>query len=165
MSQSLYETDFFSWTQRQAELLRAGHTDRADLANIAEEIETLGRSEESKLESAYMLIGMHLLKVLFQSERTTPSWRRTILHNRLAVAKLLRLNPGLKPKRERLFASAYEDARKEAAEETGMALATFPAAPPFTLEQIEDEEYKPGRLTDPAQPKATPRRRGRHTRD
>ena len=165
MDQNLYETDFFSWTLRQAELLRAGQTELADLANIAEEIETLGRSEESKLESAYMLIGMHLLKVLFQPERTTPSWRRTILHNRLAAAKLLRLNPGLKPKRERLFASAYEDARKEAAEETGMSLAIFPETPPFSLEQVEDEEYRPGRLNDLAERKAAPLRRRRDMRD
>ncbi len=52
MTRGLYESDFYSWTQRQADMLRSGKLETADLANIIEEIETLGRSEESSLESA-----------------------------------------------------------------------------------------------------------------
>ena len=44
---SLYETDFYAWTQEQARKLRAG--EGVDAANIAEELETLGRSEEQQL--------------------------------------------------------------------------------------------------------------------
>ncbi len=146
MTRGLYESDFYSWTQRQADMLRSGKLEKADLANIIEEIETLGRSEESSLESAYMLVSMHLLKAMFQPQMTTPSWGQTILHNRLEIAKILRKNPGLKAKREPLFAAAFADARKEAAEETGIDLGRFPDTPPFTREEAESEVYKPGRL-------------------
>ena len=45
-AQSLYERDFFAWTQRRAELLRraaaAEPTFELDLHNLAEAIESLG---------------------------------------------------------------------------------------------------------------------------
>ncbi len=36
-----YETDFYAWAMEQAALLRAGRLDAADIANIAEEIESM----------------------------------------------------------------------------------------------------------------------------
>ena len=46
-AQSLYEEDFYAWTQRQAELLRrlAPVGNELDMEHIAEEIEDLGRSD------------------------------------------------------------------------------------------------------------------------
>ncbi len=49
MTEDLYETDFYTWTQRLAEHLREGRFDLADVENLVEEIETLGRSEASAL--------------------------------------------------------------------------------------------------------------------
>ncbi|MGO9008214.1 MAG: DUF29 domain-containing protein [Beijerinckiaceae bacterium] len=143
MAANLYETDFYSWTRQQANLIRSGKVELADLPNIAEEIETLGRSERAALESAYRLISMHLLKLMFQPEKMSRSWLPTILRERLNAARLLKNNPGLKPSRTELFLSAYEDARKEAAVETGLALGTFPPKPPFELDQAESETFLP----------------------
>ena len=42
---SLYDRDFYAWANEQAALLRAGRLADADIENIAEEIETMGRSE------------------------------------------------------------------------------------------------------------------------
>lgn len=61
-SSKLYESDFYSWTQEQARLLRSGQLDALDVANIIEEIETRGRSERASLKSAYRLICSHLLR-------------------------------------------------------------------------------------------------------
>jgi hypothetical protein len=41
----LYDRDFYAWTAEQAGLLRAGNVSAADIAHIAEEIESMGRSE------------------------------------------------------------------------------------------------------------------------
>jgi hypothetical protein len=41
----LYETDFCAWTQAQAEALKRGDLSAADLANLIEEIETMGRGQ------------------------------------------------------------------------------------------------------------------------
>ena len=139
----LYETDFHAWTVRQAALLRSGDLSRADLANLAEEIETLGRSERAALRSAYRLVALHLLKLIVQSERASRSWFGTIARERAHAAHVLEENPSLRPHREHLFRSAYRDARKEAAAETGLRLAAFPTEAPFTLAEVEDEAFLP----------------------
>ncbi len=46
---SLYDRDFFAWANEQAALLRAGRLAAADIDNIAEEIESMGRSEKREL--------------------------------------------------------------------------------------------------------------------
>ena len=64
-----YDVDFFAWTQRQGGLLRrlaAGErVNDADLdwPNIAEEIETLGRSERGSLKNQLATIMEHLVKL------------------------------------------------------------------------------------------------------
>ena len=48
----LYDQDFFAWSRQQADLLRAGDLARADIEHIAEEIESLGRTEKRELITA-----------------------------------------------------------------------------------------------------------------
>ena len=45
----LYDRDFYAWSREQAELLRAGKLDRADIEHIAEEIDSMGRTEKREL--------------------------------------------------------------------------------------------------------------------
>lgn len=40
---SLYETDFYAWTQEQAKLLKHHQWNQLDLPNLIEEIESLGK--------------------------------------------------------------------------------------------------------------------------
>ena len=120
----LYVGDFYSWTRRQAELLRAGLFEAVDL------------------ESAYRLICLHQLKRIIQPERAASlSWTDTIIRERLHAARVVRANPGLKPRQAELFQCAYADARKEAAGETGLPLDTIPGAAPFLLAQVMDEGF------------------------
>ena len=86
---------------------------------------------------------LHLLKWAYQPQRRSRSWRGTVVRERTNVDRILEDNPGLKPQRTRRFATAYRGARKEAAAETGLPIATFPEAPPFGIEQAMDEEFWP----------------------
>lgn len=140
---ALYASDFYGWTQKQTALLHDRRFSEMDVANIIEEIETLGRSERSALRSAYRLIALHLLKSAYQPERETGSWRATIVRERENIGHILSDNPGLKPQREDLFVSAYASARKEAAAETGLKMSVFPALAPFTVDDAEDERFPP----------------------
>ena len=45
------ESDFYSWSQEQARLIRAGRLDAIDRENVAEEIQSLGREQFNKLEA------------------------------------------------------------------------------------------------------------------
>jgi hypothetical protein len=42
-----YDRDFYAWSREQAALLRDGRLSEADLLNIAEEIDSMGRSESA----------------------------------------------------------------------------------------------------------------------
>ena len=63
----LYERDFCHWTAEQAAALRAAAARRLDLAldfeNLAEEIESLGRSDRRALVSHIKRVIEHLLKL------------------------------------------------------------------------------------------------------
>ena len=136
---SLYERDFYSWALAQAALLRAGRFAEIDMANVADELETLGRAEASALGSSYRQIVLHLLKWQYQPGRRAKDWKAAVLRERAHAADVLETSPGLKPRKQELLAKAYQSARKEAAIETDLPMSTFPDACPFTLEQVEDK--------------------------
>ena len=147
---NLYDEDFYAWTQEQAGLLRQGRVAQADLANILEEIETLGRKEVSELRSRYKVLLQHLLKDIYQPDRSGRSWKTTILNQRIEIARHIGDNPSLKARADGIFLEAYGDARKLAASETGIDIGVFPNVPPFTQEQALDQEWELGR--DPVPP-------------
>lgn len=59
---SLYETDFYARANLQAALLRSGNLRAAEIDHIAEEIESMGRSEKRELLSRLAALLMHLLE-------------------------------------------------------------------------------------------------------
>jgi hypothetical protein len=138
MTTATYETDFYLWTQQQAALLRQREFNRVDLdlANIAEEIESMGRGQTHSLGSYLHNVIMHLLKWRYQPERRGTSWRLSIFNGRHQIQRLLKDSPSLNPKVVTLIADEYRQARQIAALETGLPLTTFPDQCPFTIEQI-----------------------------
>jgi len=59
-----YENDFSKWADNQATFLRKGDFSRLDRDNLAEEMESLGRSERRTLRSYLEVLLMHMLKVM-----------------------------------------------------------------------------------------------------
>jgi hypothetical protein len=139
-----YEEDGYSWALEQAELLRARRFDLLDAENVAEEIESLGKSFANELRSRYGALVMHLLKWQFQPERRSHSWAGTIRRERREIERHLRLNPGLKARREELFADTYATARDDATVETNLPPSRFPEACPYTPGQAMDPGFWPG---------------------
>jgi hypothetical protein len=90
---SLYETDFYAWTQEQVDLLKAQQWDRIDVTNLIEEIETLGRKECQELRNCLGVLLGHLLKWQFQAEKRTSSWLSTIREQRVQIRLLLEDSP------------------------------------------------------------------------
>ncbi len=138
-----HEQDFYAWTQEQAALLRQGQLDRLDLEHLAEEIETLGRSERRELGNRLKILLRHLLEWRHQPERRGKNWSITIRNQRVDIDKLLRDNPSLRAQRNELFAEAYADACLKAETETGLERSLFPRSCVFTLDQTLDRDYLP----------------------
>jgi hypothetical protein len=138
-----YTDDFYNWCLEQAAHLRAARMEALDLENLAEEIESLGNEQPHALRSAYRVLLVHLLKWRYQPKRRTRSWAGTIVRERGNAVDRLKGNRGLLQHRHRLFEEAYARARREAAAETGLTLATFPVERPFTFDQALDDEFWP----------------------
>lgn len=73
-----YKEDFYLWTEEQARLRRSGELSSIDAANIAEEIESMGRSDRRELKSRLIVLLTHLLKWRYQPEGRSKSWSDTI---------------------------------------------------------------------------------------
>jgi hypothetical protein len=139
----LYERDFYAWAGEQAALLRSGRLKDADILNIAEEIESMGRSEKRELVSRLTVLLLHLLKWRFQPDRRGASWETSVKVQRIRLAEHLADNPSLRPQLPEAISSAYRVARLEAAGETGLKPATFPASCPWSAAELLDEDYWP----------------------
>ena len=75
---SLYESDFYTWTQEQARLLRERRFDELDLENLVDEVESVGSSEKREIRSRLVVLIGHLLKWKFQPGGRGSSWSDTI---------------------------------------------------------------------------------------
>lgn len=137
---TLYDSDFFLWSQTQANLLREGKMDNLDYENLIEEIESLGRSERRTLTSYLENLMMHLLKYEFQPERRGRSWDLSIRNARRNFVKTLKQNPSLKPHLNDIILDAYESAKDRAAIETGLDDRLFPVECPWTKEELIKED-------------------------
>jgi hypothetical protein len=140
---NLYERDFYAWANEQASLLRANQLGQADIENIAEEIESMGRSEKRELVSRLIVLLLHLLKWKYQPALRGASWRSSIRVQRISIESHMQDNPSLKAVLPAAIAEAYRVAKIEAEDQTGLPESTFPAACPWTFEQMADEDFWP----------------------
>jgi Domain of unknown function DUF29 len=143
VSETRYETDFYAWLQAQAGHLRAKEWNSLDIDNLAEELDTLGRSERNAVWSHLRILLLHLLKWAYQPERRGRSWRRGILLARQHLARRLRDSPSLRPELPALVVEAYVDARRLAVVEADLPEAAFPATCPWTPDELQEEAFLP----------------------
>ena len=146
--------DFFAWSQDQARLLRRlpglcpDLPQALDLANVAEEIEDLGRAELAAVESHIRNILIHLIKACSDpTSRAIPHWRTeaTIFHAELVP----RYTPSMRQRVDlqqswRLALRVARESLREHGRDIG---ADMPADCPFRLDALvaEDFDFDPAR--------------------
>ena len=140
-----YDEDFYGWTVEQSRLLRSGELSTIDAANIAEEIESMGRIDRRELKSRLVVLVMHLLKWRHQPGGRSRSWSATIDEQRLQIEGILGESPSLRPAVAAMLAEAHSIARARAIAETGFADEAFPEACPFTADQALSRAFLPDR--------------------
>jgi len=113
-----YETDIYAWSRKQGALLRrlaAGERVNdagLDWPNIAEEIESVGRSERSSLEAFVASIIEHLIKLEASPARDPRAgWRTTVRRSRIRIRRLLKDNPSLRQELDGIVANEMETGR------------------------------------------------------
>src|SRR5205807_1412060 len=96
--------------------------------------------ERREVESRLVVLLMHILKWEHQPDHRSRSWSGTIIEQRQELVRHAGRGV-LRKHAESALAGAYEDAIERAAEETGLPPETFPAACPYTVDQLLN--YKP----------------------
>jgi hypothetical protein len=161
-SAGLYDRDFVRWAEEQAAALRAAAGLGTDLPldweNLAEEIDSLGRSQRRELRSRIAVVIEHLLKLECSlATDSRPGWIDTIGREPGDIEDLLADSPSLKsevagmigretPKKIRLVVRSLrergETATKLDAEAGGIRYAEeqvlgdwFPGDPPLPADR------------------------------
>ena len=144
-----YEEDVYLWSQQQTRLLReaaaAGSSLPLDWENVAEEIESVGRSELSSVESALVRVIEHLLKLEYSpAAELRRGWRSSVREHRSRILREIKASPSLRSKID--LPDVYRDGREAAADGLsydGLSESVLPAECPWTLELLLDRDFWP----------------------
>ncbi|MDJ0516940.1 MAG: DUF29 domain-containing protein [Trichodesmium sp. MO_231.B1] len=137
----LYEVDYFLWLEKTIELLNNRQLENLDYENLIEELEALGRSEKSAVESFVILIIQHLLLYQYWSEERANNcshWCGEIFAFRTQLE--LKITTNLRNNLAERLDYLYSKARKSAQIKSKLQL---PEINPYSLEQILDEDWLP----------------------
>ncbi|HEY7338675.1 MAG TPA: DUF29 domain-containing protein [Bryobacteraceae bacterium] len=143
-AQELYETDFFQWTRRNAELLSQGRLDLADIPHIAEELADIGKRDRRRVAGHLRRLIARLLLWEMQPGRRRDSWLSRIGDARAELKLYFKYSPSLRWFARESVSRIYENARHLASTETGLPIAAFPAECPYRFEQLTEMEFLPG---------------------
>lgn len=135
----LYDTDIVRWSEQQASLLRRRAANEVDWDNVAGEIEGLSRTDKREIRSRLAVICEHLLKLQFQPEEPSNSWRGRLREARREIADLLEESPSLATYSAERLPWAYARAKEKVEAETG--LLHLPDKCPWTLARVLSREF------------------------
>ncbi len=149
---SAYGDDFALWALHQAKLLKDGRFSELDIVNLVDEVQSLGTSQRSELESRLIRLIEHLLKYRHGRNREpSNSWRRTIREQRRRIDRHLRNNPGLRSDLSTVFEDVWQSGVYEAlssfedyeAARIHLYESEMPEAPDFSVEDALDKDFFP----------------------
>ena len=153
---SLYDEDIVLWSEQQAEIIRRLGATRRDLPNeldvenVAEEIESVGRSELAAVESHLDLILGHLIKLFIEPEaEAARHWRSEIVGFHREVRR--RYSPSMRQRvdlddlwrseREQALVAYDGTPQQQPASE-------LPVNPPFALEDLVRDQIDSAALLE-----------------
>lgn len=141
--QPLYEADFYAWTLAQSHLLQTQQWSALDIANLVEEIESLGRQQRQELRNRLGVLLGHLLKWEFQAERRSKSWVATLREQRREIIDLLAESPSLQSYLPEAIAAGFQSGLDLVVRETPLSYDELPASCSYTAQQILSLDYLP----------------------
>ena len=153
MSNTLYETDFYQWTQETLRAIRDRDVEHLDWANLAEEVEALGRAEKRAVDSFATQLLIHLLHLEYWTWRRdyyTQGWETEIDTFRLQLADLLEsrvLYNYLFEELGNIYDRALRLAKGKYRKER-LVVPDFPKQCPYSVEQLLDLEFFPELQSD-----------------
>ncbi len=137
-----YDADLYAWTKEQGNALRRRAANEIDWENVAEEIESMGRSDRREIESRLEILLIHLLKWFYQPDQQRKSWTASIDAARIRIARIVRDSPSLKAYPGEALADAYRFALLDR-DINYLDSRDVPKVCPWTIQQVLDTDFLP----------------------
>lgn len=80
-----YNGDYYGWLTKTAQALADGLTVKVNLAQVAEELQDLSKTERRTIQGHFRRILIHLLKARYQPGKHIRSWDLSIEGSRLEL--------------------------------------------------------------------------------
>ncbi|MEE7448358.1 hypothetical protein MRF4_11295 [Methylobacterium radiotolerans] len=139
---SLYDDDIVTWAEKQAAALRALAA-RSDLSSVVDwenvigEIESVGRADIERVESAFLQLLVHVLKYASApAAQSTKSWRKEVLVFQASARRNYRKSMRQRIDWDELWSSARKIADSSLKMFGDALLDGLPARMPFTPEEM-----------------------------
>jgi len=143
MNSTLYNQDYYQWIQQTVKLLEQRNFQELDLDNLIEEIQDLALNEKQTIETNLIVVLKLLLKWQYQPEQHSGEIKASIRRHRYKIRDDLKVSPSLKTHLSEIWLESYQEARLQAADETGLSVEIFPEQCPITIENILNTDYLP----------------------
>jgi hypothetical protein len=131
----LYLADETAWLEQMSQIINEGRYNELDYKNLSEYLLDMARRDRREASSRMRTLLVHLLKWDYQPRKRSRSWQTTILRERFDLEDIFE-SQTLKNHAREVLESVYAKAVKQAARETGLDEKTFPAACPYSLEDL-----------------------------
>lgn len=142
-----YDTDFLAWTEEQARLLREAVGGNVllslDFANLAEEVESIGRRDvrDAKQHLSQVIAGLLRYQFIPDSDRDR-EFRSSILHERFRAEQILKDSPSLPARID--LAELYKWESQLLSDEIAQSgSGPLPTDCPYSLHQLLDARWWP----------------------
>ena len=135
--------DWSAWLEDQARLLRQRNFNAVDADNLAEELDSLARSDQRALKSQIRRLLVYLLKWAAQPGKRSKSWKKSIRSARDQIDSILEENPSFENRYLAAVEQEYPKARDAAAQEMDVSAGELPAECPFSVDSLRDPDFLP----------------------
>src|SRR5687767_10303236 len=129
----LYEQDETAWLEAMAALAAQRRFEEMDHAHLSEYLTDMSKRDRREVFSRLVVLLTHLLKWEHQPANRSGSWRGTMREQRRELRQLLESGT-LRNHAESVLSAAYEEARRQAADETDVTVEVFPSQCPTGLD-------------------------------
>ena len=140
---TLYDDDILLWSEQQAAAIRKLGTARRDMPNeldienVAEEIESVGRSELAAVKSYLRLIFLHLIKmVVEEGTQASGHWRSEIVgfHSEM----MSRYAPSMRQRIDvsKIWSSARDQSMLAYEGSQEQVVSELPVVCPYSLDEL-----------------------------
>lgn len=131
----LYESDETAWLEAMAELASQGRYAEIDYPHLGEYLADMAKRDRREVFSRLVVLITHLLKWRHHPEGRCGSWRGTIREQRRELRQLLE-SGALRGHADAVLADAYDEARRQAADETESDAEQYPDLCVWTVEEL-----------------------------